>query len=95
MPKNCPLNKVDSHACWECPFKAGDSCLAPIAYKAMEMANEKVKFQVANCECLDCFHFKVCSRLMGGMDLVKCEDYLSSSNVHVLKADMLINAEDK
>lgn len=27
MPKNCPLNKKDSHACWECLYSFGDSCV--------------------------------------------------------------------
>lgn len=26
MPKNCPLNKEDAHACWECLYCFGDSC---------------------------------------------------------------------
>lgn len=26
MPKNCPLNKEDTHACWECVYNFGDSC---------------------------------------------------------------------
>lgn len=27
MPKNCPLNKNDSHACWECLFSFGNGCI--------------------------------------------------------------------
>jgi hypothetical protein len=26
MPKNCPLGKEDSHACWECLYSCGNSC---------------------------------------------------------------------
>ena len=27
MPKNCPLGKLDSHACWECIYCFKDSCI--------------------------------------------------------------------
>lgn len=27
MPKNCPLNKKDAHACWECLYDFGNSCI--------------------------------------------------------------------
>ena len=27
MPKNCPLGKIESHACWECCFNFGNSCI--------------------------------------------------------------------
>ena len=32
-------------------------------------------------ECVKCFHFPVCSRHMGGMDLVKCEDFIPTIDV--------------
>ena len=92
MPKNCPLGKEDSHACRECGFSVGfDTCLAPALLETFELVSEsqeKVRQQVANCECLDCFHFKICSRLMGGMDLVKCEDYISKSKVYYKRDDI-------
>ena len=27
MPKNCPLGKLDSHACWWCDYSFGNSCI--------------------------------------------------------------------
>lgn len=27
MPRNCPLNKKDSHACWECIYEFGNACI--------------------------------------------------------------------
>lgn len=39
MPKDCPLNKLDSHACWECIFNFGDSC----TYEPKEESKETLK----------------------------------------------------
>lgn len=27
MPKNCPLGKIESHACWGCCFNFGNTCI--------------------------------------------------------------------
>lgn len=27
MPKNCPLGKIEEHACWGCAFEFGNSCI--------------------------------------------------------------------
>lgn len=71
MPKNCPLNKKDSHACWDCLFNFGDSC----TYETNISAKEVIQQHLNNIECTKCSHFTVCSRLMGGMNLDRCEDY--------------------
>ena len=46
MPKNCPLNKLDSHACWECIFNFGDSCTYKPKEESKEVLKEKSKSQV-------------------------------------------------
>lgn len=43
--------------------------------------NELIKIHIENTECTKCFHFPVCSRHMGGMDLCKCEDFIPAANV--------------
>lgn len=48
MPKNCPLNKLDSHACWECIFNFGDSCI----YKPKEESKEAPEPRVSYPNCM-------------------------------------------
>ena len=37
--------------------------------------NELIKLHIENIECVKCIHFPVCSRIMGGMNLDRCEDF--------------------
>ncbi len=37
--------------------------------------------QALNNECVKCIHFPVCSRLMGGMNLERCEDFKNAADV--------------
>ena len=39
MPKNCPIGKLSPHACWECFFSFGDSCIYT------ELQEEKIEAQ--------------------------------------------------
>ena len=39
MPKNCPLGKLDSHACWGCFYEFGNSC---IYHEMQEEAKENL-----------------------------------------------------
>ena len=43
--------------------------------------DQLIKTHIENLECTKCFHFTVCSRHMGGMDLSKCEDFTPISDV--------------
>ncbi len=36
-------------------------------------------------ECVKCIHFPVCSRLMGGMNLERCEDFRNSANAEEVR----------
>jgi hypothetical protein len=46
MPKNCPLGKLDSHACWGCFYEFGNSCI----YNEMqEEAKENDKNKCDTC----------------------------------------------
>lgn len=51
MPKNCPLNKKDSHACWECLFSFGNSC---IYYEMKDEAEEAAKLKTKKSTCEYC-----------------------------------------
>lgn len=46
-----------------------------------EYVEQLIKTHIENTECTKCFHFPVCSRHMGGMDLDRCEDFISSADV--------------
>lgn len=39
------------------------------------IVEEKIKSYVNSSDCLKCIHAPVCARHMGGMNLMKCEDY--------------------
>lgn len=42
MPKNCPLGKLDSHACWGCFYEFGNSC---IYHEMQEEAKERQELE--------------------------------------------------
>ena len=54
MPKNCPLNKKDAHACWECFYNFGDSCV----YHALKEEAEERK-HIETEELKDRSNFKI------------------------------------
>lgn len=69
MPRNCPVGKKDSHACWECIHNNNNECTT------QNTITKLIEDTIDNVECFRCIHFKVCARHMGGMNLVRCEDY--------------------
>ena len=50
-----------------------------------EYIEQLIKAHTENFECVKCFHFPVCSRLMGGMDLSKCEDFIPAADVEPVR----------
>lgn len=50
-----------------------------------ECVEQLIEAHTKNFECAKCFHFPVCSRLMGGMDLSKCEDFIPTADVSPIK----------
>lgn len=87
MPKNCPIGKIDSHACWECVNNFFGVCNYKNTY-IDNISEEKITHQINNLECLNCIHFQVCSRHMGGMDLMKCEDYKEELHAEWIPIDV-------
>ena len=39
MPKNCPIGKLESHACWGCFYDFGNACI----YNEMQEEKEEAK----------------------------------------------------
>ena len=86
MPKNCPLNKQESHACWECIFHFGNSCTYVYGSPCIEVSKdvaEKVGRFIKNdeCDCNTCFYFSVCSQYASGIRLEKCKHYVLDTSI--------------
>lgn len=57
MPKNCPMGKTESHACWDCIYCYGNSCV----YTALDVIKKEHEKETPAKKCSKCFHYNVCS----------------------------------
>ena len=83
MPKNCPVGKIESHACWECLYNFGNICI----YNEMQEEKEEANKILAEQKCSKCFHYKVCS-LWTTIDLDSDESHKYCYNHFVSAEDV-------
>lgn len=84
MPKNCPMGKIESHACWDCIYYFGNSC----TYTALEVIKNEHEKETPAQKCSKCFHYNVCG-LWTTTDLDEDKAYKYCYN-HFISAEDIV-----